>query len=137
MQLTLTDRPTPTDERIPAMPRTNRRIRIAAIALCALIVVTSGSRASATDFTVTNDASREVHGLYLSLTAQSGWGPDQLNGSALLPGGSFMLRGVTCPSQNIVLIAEDEGGCFLYQSVSCASDVLWAITSGTPRDCGR
>ena len=119
------------------MPRTNRRIRIAAIALCTLLASTAASRASATDITVTNNASREMHGMYLSLAAQSGWGPDQLNGSALLPGGTFTLQGVACPSPNIVLIAEDEGGCFLYQPVSCASGVLWTITDGTPRDCGR
>jgi len=119
------------------MPSTSRRVRIAAIALSTLFASTAASPASATDITVTNNGSREVHGLYLSLTAQSKWGPDQLNGAALRPGRSLTFMGVACPQQNFVVVAEDEGGCFLYQSVSCASDVLWTITSATPRDCGR
>ena len=87
--------------------------------------------------TVVNSGARAIDGLYLSLYADRGWGPDQLNGVALAPGASVVLSNVACTTSSIVVIGEDEGGCFLYRSVACSGDAAWTITSNAARDCGR
>jgi len=87
--------------------------------------------------TVANSGSRSIDGLYLSLYADRGWGPDQLNGVALAPGVAFAVSNVACTTASIIAIAEDEAGCFLYRSVSCSGDAAWTITNESVRDCGR
>lgn len=92
--------------------------------------------AAGIEITVVNQSARAIDGLYLSATAQSDWGPDQLNGVALAPNGSWTIRGVNCTAP-FVLVAEDTAGCFLYQPVPCGADAMWTIRSDTARDCGR
>jgi hypothetical protein len=92
---------------------------------------------AAMDITVVNTSTRDVDGLYLAATAQSPWGPDQIETDVLEQGASVTLRGVSCGQASIVVVAEDVAGCFLYQSVGCGGDATWTISNATPRDCGR
>jgi hypothetical protein len=118
------------------------KVRSIGIVLAGLLIgglaITGPTAAIPTiSITVTNSGSRSLEGLYLSLYADRGWGPDQLNGTAVAPGTSFVVNDVACASGGIVVIAEDDGGCFLYRSVSCSGDATWTITSTATRDCGR
>ena len=108
---------------------------VAALLAAAVIPFTAAS-AAAIDVTIRNTSPRAIDGVYLSATAQSDWGPDLLDGGIIAPGDVWTVSGASCVG-TFVLVAEDVGGCFLYQSVSCATDASWTITSSTPRDCGR
>jgi hypothetical protein len=111
-----------------------------AAALLGLVIGSAAPAALAAPpitLTVTNGGVRSVDGLYLSLYADRGWGPDLLNGVALAPGSAVTLQSVACDAAAIVVIAEDDAGCFLYRSVPCGADASWTITSTTTRDCGR
>jgi hypothetical protein len=87
--------------------------------------------------TVANTGTLSLDGVFLSLYADRGWGPDQLNGDRLASGGSVTLNDVACTSGSIVAIAEDEAGCFLYRTLSCGGDATWTISNATTRDCGH
>lgn len=82
------------------MPNTkdgSRTIKAIRNAVLAVLVVIGGAPAEAVamDVTVANQAVRQIDGLYLSATAQSDWGPDQLNGTAFAPNGSWTIRSDT------------------------------------------
>jgi hypothetical protein len=121
-------------------PTVGRRKRltsgIAAVFGVATVILFSTANAAAMGITVKNTSAREIRGLYLSATAQSAWGPDLLDGGIIAPSDVWTVSGVSCQGVS-VLVAEDDGGCFLYQSVGCAADASWTITGNTPRDCGR
>jgi len=51
-------------------------------------------------------------------------------------GESWTANGARCQG-NAVVVIEDEGGCFLYQSIGCGADASLIITDSTPRDCGH
>jgi len=87
--------------------------------------------------TISNTGARVIDGVYFSLYTDRGWGDDVLDGNALATGGGIVVPDVPCTTASIVAIAEDEAGCFLYQTLSCASDATWTITSSSPRDCGH
>ena len=108
---------------------------VAALLAAAVIPLTAAS-AAAIDITVRNTSARAIDAVYLSATAQSAWGPDLLDGGIIAPGDTGTVGGVSCAGA-FVVVAEDVGGCFLYQSVGCAADASWTITNSTPRDCGR
>lgn len=114
------------------------RVTTALLSLFVTTFVASAPALAASSMTLTvdNASSRAVTGFYFSLYADRGWGPDQLNGEPVAAGGSVTLT-VACTSGSIVAIAEDEGGCFLYRTLSCGGDATWTITSSTTRDCGR
>ena len=113
-----------------------RRLRTLTSTIAAAALLFSAANAAAIDITIKNTSSRAVDGVYLSATTQSAWGPDLLDGGIVAPGDAWTVGGMSCVG-TFVLIAEDVGGCFLYQSVSCATDASWTITNSTPRDCGR
>jgi hypothetical protein len=96
---------------------------------------TSACRPS-TSITVTNNSNREIRHIYFSPTDQENWGPDQLNGSSIAPGGSRTVNEAACSSGSIKVIAEDQNGCFLYQVVSCGADSSWSISNDAVPDCG-
>ena len=86
---------------------------------------------------VTNNSNREIRHLYLSPVDRKDWGPDQLDGTVVKTGETFTIIDVSCPGNEIKVVAEDQDGCFMYGVVGCAqSDTAWTITSDTPRDCG-
>jgi hypothetical protein len=115
-----------------------RRIRTVAMGLLVLCgAIATPVAAAPITITVDNNAARGIDGLYLSLYADRGWGPDQLNGTPVASGATVVVSNVDCTSGSIVVIAEDEAGCFLYRTVSCGGDASWTITNSTARDCGR
>lgn len=88
------------------------------------------------DISVTNNSSREIHHLYISPADRNEWGPDLLDGRIVKTGESVTVNTV-CPGNEIKLIAEDKGGCFLYQPAFCTqASTQWTITNNTPADCG-
>ena len=89
-----------------------------------------------TALTIVNNSSREIRHVFFSATTDDNWGPDQLNNSAIVVGGSRTLN-VSCSSSTIKVIAEDEDGCFFYQVVSCSESSSWTIDSSSTRDCGN
>ncbi len=110
----------------------------AVLALAAMLGAPATTPAAPTiTLTINNTGARAIDGVYFSLYADRGWGDDVLDGNALATGGGIVLHDVDCTTPSIVAIAEDEAGCFLYQTVSCAADATWTITGSSPRDCGR
>ena len=105
--------------------------------LGAVPLLSRGHTSMAINITVNNNAQREVRRLYLAPADPNNWGPDQLNGSTISSGSSFTLNNIACDGSNIRLIAEDQNGCFLYQTVSCVSDTSWTITNDATPDCGN
>jgi hypothetical protein len=103
--------------------------------LSALAVGTAN--AGTIDITVVNSGSRAIDGLYLAASAQSAWGPDLLNGDFIDQSQTVTVSGVSCNATSMVIVAEDIGGCFSYQTIGCTGNAIWTITSSTPRDCGR
>lgn len=101
------------------------------------MLAVGSAQAGLIDVTVANSGARTVTGVYLAATAQSAWGPDLLDGNYLDQTQTVTVRGVSCPAANMVIVAEDIGGCFSYQSVSCGGNASWTITNATTRDCGR
>jgi len=100
------------------------------------VTLLSAAQAAATSLTVKNGSALELHGVYLSATAQGAWGDDLLDGTIIAPDGVWSADGVSC-NGTVVVIAEDAGGCFLSQSIACGPSAVWTITNSTPRDCGR
>ena len=111
-------------------------IAIAAAALIGTAVVTMAKSSIAVNITVRNNSQRQVSHLYLAVGDPNNWGSDQLNGSTIQPGGSFVLSDVTCNGPTIRVIAEDQEGCFVYNNVSCDANQSWEITDSTTPDCG-
>ena len=86
---------------------------------------------------VTNNSNREIRHLYLSPVDTKDWGPDQLDGTVVKTGETFTITEVSCPGNEIKVVAEDKDGCFMYSVVGCAQNATgWIITDDTPRDCG-
>ena len=109
---------------------------IVAGGLVAMSSLTMRSRARTTNINVVNNSSLEVRHLYFSAPNSENWSGDQLNGSTITTGNSFSLSNPPCEQGSIKLIAEDQNGCFLYQTVSCVSDTSWTITNDASPDCG-
>jgi hypothetical protein len=109
------------------------------IGILAAVPLLSGAHPpTATNITVVNNSSREIRHLYLSPVNQDKWGPDQLGGSIIgSGGGSYTLSNVACSQSSIKVIAEDQNGCFLYQTVSCGGSATWTITTDATPDCGN
>ncbi len=87
--------------------------------------------------TIVNNSNREIRHLYFSPTAQDNWGPDQLNSSIIVPGGSFTVNNVSCSASGTKAIAEDQNGCFVYQVLECGGNASWTITNDAAPDCGN
>lgn len=89
-----------------------------------------------TTLTIVNNTSAEIRHVYLSATTDNNWGSDLLN-TAIATGGSQTVN-LSCGSAaDIKVIAEDDGGCFYYQVVSCSENSTWTINSNSTRDCGN
>ena len=126
--------------------RVGVRLLMFAAFICALVgvpalsghPVPAGSSAQPVmTIAVTNNSSREIRHMYLSPVDRKEWGPDQMDGSVLKTGQTFTITDVSCPGNEIKVVAEDLDGCFMYGVVSCAQDSTgWIITDDTPRDCG-
>jgi hypothetical protein len=122
---------------------TNRKFAFVLAAVAILVIVLplvtrlSSARTASTNITVTNNSSREIWHLFLSPPDSDKWGPDQLHDARITPNQSFTLSDVACAQASIKLVAEDENGCFLYQTVACGADSSWSITNDATPDCGN
>ena len=87
--------------------------------------------------TIVNNSNREIRHLYFSPTSQDNWGPDQLNSSTIVPGGSFTVNNVSCSAAGTKAIAEDQNGCFVYRVLECGDTATWTITNDAAPDCGN
>ena len=114
-----------------------KNIRILLVVLVAFMC-TASSLASAPPLTitVTNNSSREIRHLYLSPANNDNWGADQLNSSAISPGASRQLN-VSWEQSTVKLVAEDQDGCFLTQTVEASGEASWTIDNNTSRNCGN
>jgi hypothetical protein len=107
------------------------------VALTALCLATIPSRArTQTTLTVTNNSHREIRHLYFSPPNSDNWSSDQLHDSTITTGQSVTLSDIPCNQATLKVIAEDQNGCFLYQTISCGNTVSWTITDDMAADCG-
>lgn len=121
--------------------RRPRYLPVCLVAVVALLSVTVWARTTLTgttatiNITVTNNSQKEIRHLYVAAGDPNNWGPDRLN-SGISSGSSFTVSGVACDSSSIRVIAEDQNGCFYYNTVSCDANVTWTITDSSTADCG-
>ena len=109
---------------------------IVAGAIMSTTVLSTARSTTGINITVTNSSQRQIRHLYLAAGDPNNWGPDQLTGATIQPGGSFTLSNVSCAGSTMRVIAEDQNGCFLYFNASCDSNQTWDITDNATPDCG-
>ena len=108
-----------------------------AVVLLASVSMLGRARAATLNVTVVNNTSGEIRHLFVSPPDSNLWSSDQLNDAPIPSGQSATVSGVSCDQANIRLIAEDQDGCFIYQVVSCSSDISWTVANDATRDCGN
>jgi hypothetical protein len=108
------------------------------VALCVLVALPllSNARARSNSINVVNSSNRQIIHIYLSPPNTDAWGPEQLGGSTLSSGQSFVINDVTCGQSQMTVVAEDGEGCFLTNQVGCGGAATWTITDETAADCG-
>jgi len=84
--------------------------------------------------TVVNNSDRQIRHFYLSPANNDQWGPDQL--SEPISAGTNRTLNVSWEQSTVKLVAEDQDGCFMVQTVEAAGTLTWEISSSTARDCG-
>jgi hypothetical protein len=118
---------------------TSRRLIIVCIALSALAalpLISSARSVNSTSINIVNNSSRQIRNVYLSHVDVDDWGANQLS-SAIAPGQSVTISNISCDSQQIKVIGEDQDGCFLSAVVACGTSSTWTITNDTAADCGQ
>lgn len=110
-------------------------VGLVALTLSAFAVMGAAS-SSNISITVQNNSVRPISRLYLAAASDpNNWGPDQLNGSTIAPGGSLTVN-AACSGSGVRVIAEDQNGCFVYENASCDGNKTWEITNSATPDCG-
>src|ERR1700716_2372568 len=95
-------------------------------------------RAGLISITITSNLTGlEINRVFLSPTDRDKWGPDQLKGSTIAPAGSATIENVACDAADLKVIAEDQNGCFFYQTVACGENFTWTIANNATPDCGN
>ena len=112
--------------------RTLSRLTILGVVLFAPIALSHAGTTS-TAVTIVNQSSREIRHFYLSPADNDEWGADQLSES--IGAGSTRTLNISWQQATVKLVAEDEDGCFMYQT-SNNENLTWTITNNTTRDCG-
>jgi hypothetical protein len=108
------------------------------LAFVSLPLFTSARTAPMMSLEVVNNSNHTIRSVYISHVDQDDWSGNQLSaGSTIGPGQSATLGNVTCDSQQVKVIAENQDGCFLTTVVSCGSSATATITSQTAIDCGN
>lgn len=102
-------------------------------ALLSLPLLSSAS-APVSSLAIVNNSNWVISNIFLSPVDRDDWGPDQLEGSVINPGGSHTLN-LSCEG-TIKVITEDSNGCFLTQVVDCAGG-SWTISNDASPDCGN
>jgi hypothetical protein len=118
-----------------------KRSRLLIIAIVATLLIgttalTRAKNSTGINITIRNNSQRAILHVYLAAGDPNNWGPDQLNGSIISAGGSYVVSDVACSGSTIRVIAEDQGGCFVYSNASCDGNQTWEITDNTTPDCG-
>jgi len=106
------------------------------IGLAGAVPLFSRTMPPAATVTINNNSGGELRHVYLSPVDNDNWGGDQLDGSVINNGASYTLNNISCDGAQIKVIAEDQNGCFFYQTVSCGQSSTWSITSSSQADCG-
>ena len=99
-----------------------RSLRDLGIAALLLIIAPLAAVAEKIEFTVINNSTQAIQGVYVSLSTASQWGPNLLTSQSLAPGASALVRvGGHCGSYDIKLVA-DNGIEFLDEETAlCAN----------------
>lgn len=84
--------------------------------------------------TVVNNSDKQIRHLYLSPANSNDWGPDQL--SEPINAGTSRTVNVSWEQSTVKLVAEDQDGCFMYQTTEASGSLTWTISNATARDCG-
>jgi hypothetical protein len=108
-----------------------------ALSSFAVVAAKRAGRAASSNITITNNSSLEIRHLYLSHSDQDDWSGDQLNHSSILPGSSTTLSNISWDQPNIKVIAEDQNGCFFYQTLAIDANSSWTISNNATPDCGN
>jgi len=118
-------------------PRNPRRLIVVCVAVMALAAVPllSKARATSTTVSVVNNSSREIRNVYSSHVDADDWSADLLGETSIIAGQTSSLS-ITCDSQQVKVIAEDQDGCFASTVVTCGQNSTWTVTNDTVRDCG-
>lgn len=115
-------------------------VTLGTVAVIALVLVgiktVVAVKRSSVNITVRNQSQRSISHLYVATGDPNNWGPDRLNGSPIATGGSVVLSDVACSDGGARVIAEDQNGCFVYDSPSCDANQTWEITDANIPDCG-
>jgi hypothetical protein len=108
---------------------------VAVLASVCALTLPSAASTPTTAVTITNNSSWEIRGLYLSAANTNDWGPDQLGGAVISPGGTYTLS-FSWDQPTVKIIAEDKDGCFLSTTVDASASSNWNITNDSARNCG-
>ena len=108
---------------------------VALLSLFAGGTLRSAASTPAVGVNLVNNSGLEIRALYLSPADNDNWGPDQLNGAFISPGGTYIFN-YSWDQPTVKIIAEDSDGCFLTTTVDAAANSAWTITSNSPRNCG-
>jgi hypothetical protein len=118
--------------------RNGMRVALIATLICsmgALFLLYAAPSQSVT-LKVVNDSTREIRYLYLSPADNDNWGSDQLNESAISPGGTRTIN-FSWEQSSVKLVGEDQDGCFLSATLNVGSNIQWTITNDAPLNCGN
>jgi hypothetical protein len=117
--------------------RNSRSLIIPGVVLIALACLSWKSNASSvsTAVNLVNNSSKAIRNLYTSQVGSEDWGANILN-NTIPAGQSSNLSNITCDSQELTVIAEDQDGCFLSTVITCGQNSTWTVTNETSRDCG-
>lgn len=114
-------------------------MRIATFLLAAATALASAAvpagRKSDARVQIVNHSSYGIHQLYLSSTADTEWGPDQLEEATIESGETFTLRRIPCDRYDIRLIDEDQDACVIRDVPLCGDTDHWEITDETLLAC--
>lgn len=109
---------------------------VLAVLVSMTLLATARARPAMT-ITISNNSQLLIRNLYLAPGNPDDWGPNQLGESGIAAGASVTLSNVSCEGSSVRVIAEDQNGCFIYQSVSCGDTGAWTITGSETADCGN
>ena len=108
-----------------------------AMSSLAAVAANRASRTPSFNITIANNTSLEIRHVYLAHSDQDDWSADQLNASSILAGRSTTLSNISWDQPNIKVIAEDQNGCFFYQTLACEENSTWTISNNATPDCGN
>ncbi len=105
-------------------------------AITAAVLLTPAlASAQSSVVTVNNSSSWNIEYLYLSPTAQSTWGADQLGNTILSSGSAHTFMGIGCNNYDVRLVDEDGDECVVSGVSLCGEQATWQITNNDLLSC--